>query len=260
MNDLFELNYRGFLPRENEDEATFFHRIAQYERAKSNYYSDAVLSLCDTLFDAKPDWVPIIEEQKGLAPWQGAALWVQEDDAPSIQVSPRLNAKGLKKWYPKEEVIAHELIHAIRLPLNASRFEEMIAYKTSANPIRRYLGGLIRHPYEVYILLASLVLSWTGIFWNALFTALPLLVLLGAFVRLVYTHSVFKKCEKKLAALLKDKSKAFALIVRLTDREIALFARLSSQDIHSYIANNKQLRWKMLSAVYIQKASGEDQS
>ncbi len=172
--DLLLFNRQGFLPLENESVESFLLRVANLQNSSDPHScpkaKQAALQLCKQLFDVEPDWVSIIETQKELAFWQGAVMWVQTDhlgnDLPFIQISSRLNSALLRRWYSKEEVIAHELIHAIRLPLYSARFEEIIAYQTSHNPLRRFLGPLFRRPYEVYILLAALLGSWIGLFWD----------------------------------------------------------------------------------------------
>ena len=96
-------------------------------------------------------------------------MWIEMEDgvdSPLIQISPRLKGRFIRKWYPRAEVLAHELVHAIRLPLHSVRFEEMLAYQTSQKLFRRLLGPIIRRPFEVYVLFASLALSWVGLYWG----------------------------------------------------------------------------------------------
>lgn len=258
------LNARGLLPLSGEDERSFFDRIAILEKEKtspdhlaSEGMEDA-FRCCEQLFDARPDWVSIIEQQRGLAPWQGAVLWIQEDEkgniVPLIQVSPRLKTSWLRKWYALDEVIAHELVHAMRLPLNSPRFEEITAYQTSRNPLRRSLGPLIRHPYEVYILLGAVALGWLGLVWSAVsfFLWIPWIACLLGAGRLFWAQLTFKRAQAKVKGLLKDKAKALAVMARLTDREVAFFAKASIQDIQSYVEKTKKehLRWQMLFSVY----------
>jgi hypothetical protein len=258
------LNARGLLPLSREDERSFLDRIAVLEKEKTSSgllapegMEDA-FRRCEQLFDATPDWVSIIEQQRGLAPWQGAVLWIQEDEkgniVPLIQVSPRLRTSWLRKWYTREEVVAHELVHAMRLPLNSPRFEEITAYQTSPNLFRRSLGPLIRYPYEVYILLGAVVLGWLGLVWSAVsfFLWIPWIACLLGAGRLFLAQLIFKRAQAKVKGLLKDKAKALALMARLTDGEVAFFAKASVQEIKSYVekAKKNHLRWQMLFSVY----------
>lgn len=261
LNELIVLNKQGFLPLPDETEEDFLRRIAVLKKKKLTLYIGMVAALdrCERLFDVRPDWVEITREQKGLAPWQGAVLWIQTHEngfpVPLIQVSPRLTFSWLKRWYSEEEVIAHELVHAFRLPLASCRFEEIAAYRTSIYPLRSCLGPLIRRPCEVYIVLGAVALGWLGLLWSSLsfFIWVPWILCLLGLSRLFFSQWTFKRCHKQLACILKDPSQVLALMVRLTDQEIALFARLIPKNILSHIRQLeiKQLRWKMLCAAYL---------
>ena len=249
---LNSLASRGFLPRTGESEDAFYERTQSQNSACMREKMQGALERCQRLFDLQPDWVPLIEERAKLAPWQGAVLWVDEEEQPLIQVAPRL-------WYSRDEMIAHELVHAIRLPLRSKRFEEIIAYQTSRSSWRRFFGPIIRSPYEVYLFLFSLLFSWVPLFWAAaalLRFATPLL-LLYALMRLGVAQRVFYRCRKKLSLLLGCKRTALSLAARLTDEEIALFAKSTPQEIRLYAlkTQKKELRWKMLLFCYPMLAS-----
>src|SRR5579862_5468360 len=225
--ELVAWNHKGFLPLPEEEEQAFLGRIALLEKEKihalSVHVEDALLR-CEKLFDFKPDWVAIEEKQSGLSSWQGAVLWIQEDargnKIPLIQLSPRLKTSWLGKWYSQDEVLAHECVHAVRLPLSSSRFEEIAAYQTSTNPLRRFLGPIFRRPSEVYVLLVAIVLGWMGMLWTAVsfFLWVPWIVCLFGGTRLILSQWAFKRCQAKLGMLIRDKSKALAMTVRLTDK------------------------------------------
>lgn len=252
--DFKTANSLGFLPRKGEEKEAFLKRVRAMKREE---VSIEALARCKHLFDAEPEWVEILEDHKGLSPWQGAVMWTQEDSegniTPLIQISPRLKKSFLRRWYPKEEVIAHELIHAVRMPLHSLRFEEIIAYHTSQNPVRKYLGPLVRRPYEVYVLLSTLVISWAALLWGvSFFLFLPWAVCLFGILRLIYCQWIFHRCKANLSKVLKDKGKILAFLARLTDEEIAYFAHSSIQDILSYAdqAQETQLRWQILLEAY----------
>src|SRR5690242_16093761 len=205
---LAELDQRGFLPFPGEEESAFLERASHLQSEASPEGAEGAIERCKELFDVAPDWVQIVEQQKGLAPWQGAVLWIQGAGVPLIQVSPRLKKTWLGRFYTYDEVLAHELIHAVRLPLASSRFEEIVAYHTSQSRLRAYLGPLIRHPYEVYILLIAVLLGWAGLLFNPLLLTVPWIACIYAGVRLVWTQRIFKRCQIKIKLLLKDKEKA----------------------------------------------------
>jgi len=236
---------RGFLPAANETEDAFYQRIAPYLATNLSEKMQGALLTCERLFDVQPDWVPLIESRSKLSFWQGAVLWVDEKEQPLIQMAPRL-------FYSRDEMIAHELIHAVRLPLKSKRFEEIIAYQTSRNWWRRTFGPIIRTPSEVYIFLGSLLCSWIPCIWQEtafLRFATPLLSLF-ALIRLAFTQRVFHRCRKKLSLLLGSERSGLSLAARLTDEEIALFAKWTLQEIWSYVLESQELRWQMLCFCY----------
>jgi hypothetical protein len=242
---LSHLAKRGFLPRAHETQNAFYQRIAPYLPTNLNEKMKEALFTCQRLFDVEPDWVPLIEGRSKLSFWQGAVLWVDEQEQPLIQVAKCL-------FYNRDEMIAHELIHAVRLPLASKRFEEIIAYQTSSNWWRRTFGPIIRTPREVYIFLCSLLCSWIPLFWEEaayLRFATPL-VALFALLRLYLTQRVFRRCREKLSLLLGCRRSGLSLTARLTDEEIALFAKWSPQEIRAYILDSKELRWQMLCFCY----------
>lgn len=251
--DLQDLNRRGFLPLAGEEEEAFLERVASMQSDAPPGAARGALERCEELFDVAPDWVQIIEQQKGLAPWQGAVLWIHAGGLPLIQVSPRLKKTWLGRFYTYEEVLAHELIHAVRLPLASSRFEEIVAYQTSRGRLRAYLGPIIRHPYEVYVLLVAVLLGWAGLLFNPYLLLAPWIACVYALARLFWAQRVFQRCRFKIKSLLKNKEKALAFTARLTDREVALFASASLSEIKQYIslAEQTELRWRLLVINYI---------
>jgi hypothetical protein len=261
-SDLIAFNARGLFPLEGEKEEAFLDRIADLQNVKVQLASSdpqevqGALAICQQIFDVQPDWVAIVEKQKGLVFWQGAVLWIQQDaqgnTLPFIQVSPRLRTFFLRKWYAKEEVIAHEYMHAIRLPLRSARFEEVIAYRTSRSSFRACIGPLFRRPYEVSLLLLALICGWVGIFWDAAFYLqwVPWVLCFFGLARLLCTQWVFSCCLHKLSKLLLKKVMILPLMARLTDKEIALFAKSSLEEIRAYVSCSDELRWHMLRAAY----------
>ena len=250
---LLFLNRQGIFPYAGESLHPFLQRAERFNEPKTiEFFLTPALLLCEKLFDMRPTWVEVQQKQKGLSLWQGAALWVQEGE-PFIQISPRLS-KQFKRWYTLEEVVAHELLHAARLTLCSSHFEEIAAYQTSPQRYRRYFGPLIRSPAEVYVFLGALVCLGVGSLWP-LFSYCAYLapfLCLYALMRLFIAQRTFRRCREKLAFLLQEKSKALALLVRLTDEEVRLFAHSSQQEIYRYVEQKKEqeLRWRMLTLAY----------
>lgn len=227
---------RGFFPGPEETEASFRARVEAFSAVQSE--RDLVaLACCQKVFGITPDWVPIKEEGVELPFWEIAALWVefcpQGYWSPSIQVPKRASRGIWKKLLKKEEVLAHEYVHATRCGFQEERFEEILAYQTSSSWLRRFFGPLFRTPIEtklfLWILLGSLVVQWIGVFAGIsafLFAALlPWICLLVQGVRLVHDQMVFAKCLKAFGSLGVPKAEVLGRALRLSDKEIVLMAK-----------------------------------
>ena len=64
------------------------------------------------------------------------------------------------RLYSQEEVVGHEMIHAARHLFNSSRFEEILAFQTSPNLFRRFLGPISQRPYESYLFMLVFIFLW----------------------------------------------------------------------------------------------------
>lgn len=210
------------------------------------------LNRVEALFGVRPEWIEVESNRRGLMPWEPAATWVEESEsgeiAYRIQVHPRA-------WYPKEEVIAHEMVHAMRMAFSERQFEEVLAYQTSRSGLRRYLGPLFANPAETKILLLLLFLPWIGVvvdlFWTLGFAAelmiwIPIAALTFLFSRLVCIQRTFAKCLLQIEKVTGGSPLRMALW--LTDAEIRLFSRSTLQEISSYIDSQRisSLRWQMM--------------
>lgn len=114
------------------------------------------------LFDVEIDHVPIEYSAEGLRPWEGAVTWIEKGKA-RIQLHPRLKTGSLFfGLYSRDEILAHELVHALRAHLNAPRYEEYLAYWTAPRAHRRLLGPLFEKAWEAPLLIASFLLPPVG--------------------------------------------------------------------------------------------------
>lgn len=211
------------------------------------------------LFDFAADWVKAFYSKKQLPFWQGAVTWLGYP--PLIQLHPNFKKGSYLKLYQRDEVLAHEAVHAMRLPLASKRFEEHFAYQTSKSAWRRWLGPLFHTSKEsslfLLLLLCSVLASYLLIWAPALtllklLIALPWLALAYGLIRLSLEHRTLRTCEKNLRDVIRNPQKARALMVRLTDQEIATFAALSSAHILAYalLEQERSLRWRQLFLAY----------
>ena len=281
---ILELNKKGFIPAPNETEESFLKRVAgavgfnvsvtlpfNNDNAIPSGHKKEALNIVEDLFDISPTWVPAFYHNYALAPWHAANSWIiSEKEQPPvslIQLKRKFKEKTtFLKIYHREEVIAHELVHAGHTAFEKSKYEEIFAYQTAKSPLRRYLGPIISSVIEawIFIITMAIVLIIDMIFliiptisWIPIISGLQLLpwaVLITLLGRLIWRQYQYKKCVAKLYQISKIKKKARAITFRLTDKEIALFSKKSIQYILEYIEKNKKnsLRWQFIYLSYFQ--------
>jgi hypothetical protein len=149
----------------------------------------------------------------------------------------------LSRLYSRDELLAHELAHIGRMAFEEPCFEEFFAYLTSAKRWRFWLGPLISASWEILIFFAVIVAS------TLMSQPLFFVALLGcAFVRLAYRHWIFWRAVSLLTQAVGSKRLALAIMYRLTDKEIRLFARMEVCEIKDFIHshNKSTLRWRTI--------------
>lgn len=156
-----ELGGRGLFRAPGEGEEQFRLRAALWGTKRSNH--PELLTACQKLrerFGIFPDWVECEESWRGMLPWYAALTWVAGIEAPPRIALHPLWRKLLRR-YPAfwEEVLCHELLHAVRAPLAGSGgYEEWIAYLASSSALRRFLGPILSLRRVLYGELALLLL------------------------------------------------------------------------------------------------------
>lgn len=195
------------------------------------------------LFGVSPDWVAVNYDNKGLRLWEGACSWIDAHGA-SIQLRRSFETKK-RLWgiYSKEELLAHEGVHAARVAFEEPVFEEVLAYQTSKSAFRRYLGPIFRSSKESLIFMCSVAIA--SFFHPAIYVSIAL-ALLGM-GRLMITQNRFTKAKQELEQLF-GKSKALPMLLHLTDREIILFSK--GKDSVGYIKEQTCARWVQIKSEF----------
>lgn len=266
-------NDQGLIPGPNESEEAFLKRVAFCLNLKATLNSElggqipfqseeiSDLSLfpearedASKRFGITPDWIPIFFSNYKLQPWHGGCAWIfqlKKETPTAALLQLRKKLKGSKKllgFYDRDELIAHELSHVGRMVFEEPKFEEVIAYTTSRSPFRRYFGAIFESSTESFLFLITLVgialldayLIWRYPFayWQAMWLkAIPLAMIAFALFRLIKKQRTFKKCNVDAH-----------ILYRLTDNEIALFAKWDRDQIKTYIENQDSLRWRAIRA------------
>ncbi len=233
--ELFELNQRGFIPGPGESEEAFLQRLQaardfvsrpfapfdSMERVPEPHW-DWVRHYLRECYDFQPDHLAAYYSNRQLAPWQGAASWVMEGNGGAlcaIQLRKGFFKGRYLRIYGRDEILAHEAVHAARCAFQEPIYEEFFAYFTSEMGWRRKLGPIVKRPSEVFFFLLALGL---GAFWGHFIPAAALLAY--AFIRLIRRHWILKKAAQTLFKKIQDGRIVRALLLRLTDREIEQLA------------------------------------
>ncbi len=229
--ELFELNQRGFIPGPGESEPSFLRRLHaaqevllappppfdRMEKVPEPHW-DWVRHYLKEFYDFQPCSLAAYYSNNQLALWQGAASWVMEESPGplcAVQLRKGFSKGRYLKIYSRDEMLAHEAVHAARCAFQEPAYEEFFAYSTSEVGWRRKLGPIVKSPREVFFLLIALGL---GAFWGNFLPAAFLLAY--GFVRLGRRHHRLKKAAQNLYGKVRDQKAARALLFRLTDREI----------------------------------------
>ncbi len=245
MLDLKELNREGLIPGPDEGREAFFLRVERFRKMRESSSIplkdwEGAFAITVPVYDIRPLFVSAYYEDKNLPFWQAAATWI-EGDYPSIQLKTALKKGHFLGIYKREEILAHEAVHAARAAFSEPKFEEILAYRTSKNPLRRFLGPLFQYSYESYVfiflLVLTLALDMVHVFYDLpssiLFLKfLPFLALLAGLLRLTKNKRTFFKCRQKLANLTPHPDH---IMLRLSDKEISLFAKMPENSIREYI-------------------------
>lgn len=248
--ELLRLNARGFIPGPSETEETFLNRVASVQKRWEQEgqipraHLDWVRLHLKEIFDFEPDCLPVFYSNRSLAIWQGAACWIEGGKLASVQLREALR-RGSYWGYQRDEILAHEAVHAARSAFEEPRTEEFFAYLVSEKWWNRAFGPMIRRPWEVWPFLLGI---GTGLFFPYVNLGAAAWLGLGC-LRLLRLHRCLRKAGKNLMRVVPEGKKARAILLRLTDQEIALLAK--GADIAALAARQHCLRWRLIRLAYL---------
>jgi|GEM_PF-3403208 len=219
MNFLMEAYKRGFIPGENEDETSFRRRV-----------NNSPSSSKFLLYDMQVDWVDI-RVGSDVRFWEGGYTAFENDTV--LIVLPR----RISSLLDFDELLQHELIHAVRSGFHNSRYEELIAYQVSKRGYRRFLGPLFESRWSAwfFILVAFAGAVASPAFYGAF--AIPFLWYLPKMRR-------FTKAVKRIQSLFHDNP--IAAVLSFSDEDIEYFATNSLNSCKKYVLNNNSIRFQQL--------------
>lgn len=282
METLVTLDANGFLIAPNENPQSFAKRLRTllekltdlkkqvsekefYEIEGMKFKSDGLIPKHDflnsmeknqELYDFSIDWVPGFYQNPSMGWLFGGCCYTSEPDFFSFfQVRETFKLKNKWMFYNRDELVAHELCHVARSGIDAKKFEEFFAYKTSPKKFRRGFGSALYSTIDTYmILIASIslpVIQYLRLnqlidvpFWPFL-TFLSLLI--GNFVRRYFSlKNNFEKAKKKLEPFFGCKGQS--VLFRCSDNEIFEIAKLSKEKLSEKVSEltKNDLRWQII--------------
>ncbi len=209
----------------------------------------------EKLFGFRADWVPAFFPTRGLGVLWGGCTVITDSGFPVFFLRRGFRTK--QKWfiYRRNELLAHELCHAVRGCLEDEAYEEHFAYMTSDSAFRRWTGNCFRREWDaiaflipVVLLLAVQIIVYTGILNLPL---LPFWIFAFAFPAFLVVRNIPDR-RRFFAARSKLEKNGFAnpdaALFRMTADEIRTLARTPDDKTGSFLENKSgaELRWQIL--------------
>ena len=209
----------------------------------------------EKLFGFRADWVPAFFPARGLGLLWGGCTVITDSGFPVFFL--RRGFRDKPKWfiYRRDELLAHELCHAVRGCLEDEPYEEHFAYMTSDSAFRRWSGNCFRREWDaiaflipVVLLLVAQAVVYSGLlrlpvwpFWIAAFAFPAFLV-----VRNIPGRRTFFTAREKLEK--NGFANPDAALFRMTSDEIRTLARTPDDETENYLKEKtrSELRWQIL--------------
>ena len=209
----------------------------------------------ENLFGFRADWVPAFFPTRGLGLLWGGCTAITDSGFPVFFLRRGFRTK--QKWfiYRRDELLAHELCHAVRGCMEDETYEEHFAYMTSDSAFRRWAGNCFRHEWDAFAFLIPVVLLlavqfvvYSGLlnipiwpFWIVAFAFPAFLV-----ARNIPERRTFFAARSKLERAGFDNPDA--ALFRMTADETSTVARMPDDRIESFLKEKSgaELRWQIL--------------
>lgn len=296
-DDLLRFNQEGYIPGPYENEENFLKRIEFSKKLLEDpkkFFNDRgeappfdiemkilkprwnwTRAQLMNLYGVSPVDSAMFYSDKKLRFFQGAATWILPIDnvkIPILQFRKKLKKNSYLFIYTLDEILAHELVHSMRVEFDEPKTEEMLSYMTSISYFRKIFGPIVRNSNEVLIFLGFFSLYFVSHFFYQIFNLnlffylsffiglISIGLLFYGFARLFYVRRKFFKTLKKLTKIFNDKKIARAVLFRLTDFEIFKFSSMKKEKIIDYFEKSKDLslRLKMIYFAYFSNLNSGD--
>ena len=209
----------------------------------------------ERLFGFRADWVPAFFPSRGLGLLWGGCTVITDSGFPVFFL--RRGFRSKLKWfiYRRDELLAHELCHAVRGCLEDETYEEHFAYMTSESAFRRWTGNCFRREWDaiaflipVVLLLAVQVVVYSGLLNLPLW---PFWILAFAFPAFLIARNI---PERRTFFTARSKlghggfTNPDAALFRMTADEIRTIARTPDDRLEAFLQEKSgaELRWQIL--------------
>ena len=255
-----ELDSAGLFPASGETPEAFAERIARLEQELDGISADRAFQV---LIADSPEIPSALREEAENLTWEkfrfragwvpawysaartgflSAGIQLEADNLlPLVFLHSGFIRKQRRLGYDAAETLAHEMIHAVRIPFPGSVYEEYFPCQMSRSAFRRNVGNLFRKWYLPLLFFGGLALALvlasleTGIWYAPLI--FPLLILLREIqIRL--------RLARAAANLRHAGLNPFPVLLRLSDSEIFELAHCTPEEIPGMA--KKSSRWKFL--------------
>lgn len=248
------LSARGFLYSPSETLEAFQKRCRLLDEMKGNptlfqniFFSQNVVKYPMLKYedlDVEIDWLFAILSKKGLPVWEAAATWILEVEGSAV---PLLQLKN-----SSEEMLKHEAVHIVRASFKEPIYEEFLAYATSKHKWRKWLGPLFRSSRESLLFVLFSFFPLFSVFFPIaihLFFLAPGIFLAFLLGRLCVHQWIFKKALVSIRKTF-DVDNSLKIALRLSDKEIRLFALSNLKELVHYIDKQRCPRWNQILTSY----------
>ncbi len=193
-----------------------------------------------------PSYLPVFVTKDVGFFWGGAAIGFRDTegiidkDAFFALVQLRMSFQHKKRFliYDRDEILAHEACHIVRMAFEQEAYEEPLAYMLSKTGFRRYLGPILRNmrDFTIFAITFALfmvvqILGQTVVIPDFVWWAskMPFVLLVGYLG--VINHGVYKRLRGAVRNL-EDifGENANAIVFRCSDGEIDEISGLSDSD------------------------------
>lgn len=282
IDALAELDARGLIPGNGETHEHYMQRLRclrerigdmketlerdgsytvdgialQREDQIPNELFEEVRPMLEAKYRFMADWVPgfFVDPKFGWL-FGGCAFYFYPEFFALFIIRKSFREKN--KWliYDRRELLVHELCHVARAAIGSRRFEEHLAYQTSASAFRRLAGGVFHSPLDSALLLGSTLLLlcmqmvktllaptlWIWPFWTLVLLVIAMLCMRSRTYRRLLNRAV-----DNVQPISADPE---AIVFRCTDGEIAALAGQASAGQAAAWLDRKadeELRWNVI--------------